>query len=130
VIDEPQIIRTPGGEELVVLSRKEYDSLIEALAEAEEELADIAVLDQRKAEFASSTVPNLPPEVSALLLKGHRRLAAIRIWRGLEPDALAGKAGIGLAELSDLEVGKSKPDPAIVTQLAEALECPVSWIEP
>lgn len=69
-MDEPQIIRTASGEDLVVLSRSEYQSLVEALAE--EEQADIAVLDQRRAELAATSVPDLPPDVSALPLKGCR----------------------------------------------------------
>lgn len=109
-MDEPQIIRTAGGEELVVLSRAEYESLVEALAEAEEELADIAVLDRRKAELAASSTPHLPAEVSALLLKGHRRLAALSIWRGLEVGALAAKAGLSAARIADLEAGKVAAD--------------------
>ena len=39
-MDEPQIIKSPGYDELVVLPRGKYDALIEALAEAVEELAD------------------------------------------------------------------------------------------
>ena len=39
-MDEPQIIKSAGGDELVVPPRGEYGALVEALAEAVEELAD------------------------------------------------------------------------------------------
>ncbi len=129
-MDEPQIIRTANGEELVVLSREDYQSLVEALAEAEEELADIAVLDQRKAELAAAQVPDLPPEVSALLLKGHRRFTAVRMWRGLATDALAAKVGISVEMLTGIERGERTVDHGLLTKLASALDVPAAWIEP
>ena len=82
-MDDPQIIKTPSGDELVVLPRKDYDAMVEALAEAEEELADISVLDRRKQERAASSVPDLPADLSKFLLQGHSLLAAIRTWRAV-----------------------------------------------
>jgi hypothetical protein len=49
---EPQIIRTPSGEELVVLTRADYDALL-AAAEMHEDLGDVAIYDARKADLAA-----------------------------------------------------------------------------
>ena len=65
----PQIIRTPGGEELVVLPRAEYEALLERADHAAEDADDIAIYDARKAELAAGGVV-LPPEVSAAILRG------------------------------------------------------------
>ena len=46
-MDDPQIITTPSGDEMVVLSRDEYDALLMALADAEDRLATTA---KREAE--------------------------------------------------------------------------------
>lgn len=129
-MDEPQIIKTPAGEELVVLPRQDYDALVDALAEAEEELADIAVLDQRKAEIGAGSVPHLPAEVSALLLKGETRIAALRIWRGMSPSRLSEAAEVDAAVLADLEAGRSRPSTEVVERLARVLDVSSSWLVP
>ena len=59
-MDEPQIIKSPSGDVHVVLPRQQYDALVNALAEAEEELADIATLDARKAEMATDKATQSP----------------------------------------------------------------------
>jgi hypothetical protein len=78
----PQIIRTPSGEELVVLPRAEYEALIERANHAAEDADDVAIYDARKAELAAGGVVLLPPEVGAAILRGESRLKAIRNWRG------------------------------------------------
>ena len=129
-MDDPQFIRTPNGEELVVLSRRDYDSLVETLAEAEEELADIAALDGRKADIAAALVPPLPAAVSALLMQGHRRLTALTLWRGLTAAELAQRAGIIEQSLAGFESGVCAPDSAAATRLAAVLDVPVAWFSP
>ena len=59
----PQIITASNGEELVVLTKAEY----EALVDAAEELADIAALDAAKADIEGSQP--LTAEETARLLK-------------------------------------------------------------
>ena len=49
----PQIIRTPNGEELVVLPRAEYEALVERAAHDDEDAEDVAVYDARKAELTA-----------------------------------------------------------------------------
>ncbi len=74
---EPQIIRTPGGEELVVLPRAEYVALLERADHEAEDADDIAIYDARKAELAAGDVV-LPPEISPALLRGDTPLQPIR----------------------------------------------------
>ena len=128
-MDDPQFIKSPDGEDLVVLRRKDYDDLIEALAEAEEELADIAVADRCLAELAQGKTERLPAEVSAMLLDGHRRLRAIRKWRSLRVEELARKSGVAEAAINIVENGGPNPPPEQVSKLAAALDVPVSWLD-
>jgi PHD/YefM family antitoxin component YafN of YafNO toxin-antitoxin module len=58
----PQIIRTPGGEELVVLPRAEYEALLARADHEAEDAEDLAIYDGRKAELAAGGVV-LPAEV-------------------------------------------------------------------
>ena len=49
----PQIIRTASGEELVVLTRAEYEALLERADDEAEDADDVAIYDARKAELAA-----------------------------------------------------------------------------
>ncbi len=124
-----QIIKTPAGEELVVLPRAEFDRIAALAAEAEEDAADVAAYDAAKAEFEAGGVAAFPAELSALLLKTKSRLTAIRKWRGLSQAELAAKAGIQQGYLSDLETGRRKGLHATAERLARALDVAVNWLD-
>lgn len=123
----PQIIRTPSGEELVVLPRAEYEALLERADHDAEDADDVAIYDARKAELAAGGVV-LPPEVSAAVLRGDSRLKAIRNWRGETQLHLNFKTGIGQGYLSDLESGRRTGTPETIAKLAQALSVPVEWL--
>ena len=129
-MDEPQIIKTPAGGELVVLTRQDYDSLLQELVEAKEDLSDILTYDECITELAASKAPYLPAEVSPYLLKGHSRVAAFRQWRGLSLGDMAKASAISEALLFDIEARRLIPTFEQATQLAVALEIPRAWIEP
>ena len=122
----PQIIRSPSGEELVVLSRAEYEALLERADHEAEDADDVAMYDARKADLAAGGV--LPPEVSAAILRGDSRLKAIRKWRDETQLHLEFKTGIGQGYLSDLESGRRTGTPETIAKLAEVLNVPVEWL--
>jgi hypothetical protein len=126
-MSEPQIIRTPSGEELVVLPRAEYEALLERAHHETEDAEDVAIYDARKAELATSGVV-LPPEVSAAILRGDSRLKAIRNWRNETQLHLNFLTGISQGYLSDLESGRRTGTPETIAKLAEALNVPVEWL--
>ena len=123
-----QIIRTPSGEEMVVLPRAEYEALLAAAEGADENAEDVAVYDARKAALASGEMGCLPGPVSALLLKGNSRLKAIRLWRDLTQTELAKQAGIGQGYLSDMESGRRPVSGEVLQALATRLSVPPEWI--
>jgi hypothetical protein len=123
----PQIIRTPSGEELVVLPRAEYEALLERADHEAEDADDVAIYDARKAELAAGGVV-LPPEVSAAVLRGESRLKAIRSWRGETQLHLNSKTNISQGYLSDLESGRRAGTPETLAKLAHALDVPVEWL--
>lgn len=124
---EPQIIRTPGGEELVVLSRAEYEALLERADSAAEDAEDVAIYDARKAELMGGS-DVLPPQVSAAMLRGETRLKAIRNWRGETQVHLSTATGIGQGYLSDLENGRRAGTAETMAKLAQALNVPAAWL--
>jgi DNA-binding XRE family transcriptional regulator len=123
----PQIIRTPAGEELVVLPRAEYEALLERADQGAEDADDVAIYDSRKAELAAGGVV-LPPEVSAAILRGETRLKAIRNWRDQTQLHLSFKTGISQGYLSDLESGRRTGTSDTIAKLAQALNVPVEWL--
>ena len=124
----PQVIQTPNGDELVVLPRKEYDALMEALSEAEEELADIAELDKAKAEMAGQAEPVLPAQVSSYILQGKGRVASFRMWRGLSQEELSKSSGLDLSRLRELEDRLCTLSEADCKALVPALRIPDYWL--
>lgn len=123
-----QMLKTPSGDELVVLPLEEYKRLVSLASEAEEDAADTAAYDAAKAEFDASGQQTLPPEVSAMMLKGMSLLRALRKWRGLTQVELAGKAGIQQGYLSDIELDRRKGSADTLVALAGALNVPAGWV--
>jgi hypothetical protein len=125
-MDDPQIITSPSGEELVVLPRRDYEALLQALSAAEEELADIATLDDRKSEMEAAQ--HLPAIVSTMLLQGHGRLTALRMWRGIAAPDLAARTGISQPDLAKLETEPAIADVGLRGRIAIALGVPADWL--
>jgi Helix-turn-helix len=126
-VSAPQIIRTPSGEELVVLPRADYEALLDRADCEAEDADDVAIYDARKAELAAGSVV-LPPEVSAAIVRGDSRLKAIRLWRGETQLQLTDKTNISQGYLSDLESGRRTGAPETLAKLAQALDVPVEWL--
>jgi antitoxin component HigA of HigAB toxin-antitoxin module len=121
-----QFIKTPAGDEMVVLPRAEYDALIEAAAEAEEDAADIAAYDAAKANSATSKP--LPFEVSQSILKGNSLLKALRLWRDETQMHLALKTQTSQGFISELENRQRGMTDEMAQRLAKALKVPKSWL--
>jgi DNA-binding XRE family transcriptional regulator len=125
---KPQTITTPSGEELVVLSRGDYDALVRAAEEAREDAADAAVFDARMAELQAGRDARLPAEVSASMLRGLTLIKALRKWRGLKQREVAQRSGIAQGFLSDIESGRRVGSRETLEKIAQALEAPLAWL--
>ena len=129
---EMQRIITASGEELIVLSREDYDVLLARANSAPdtdaEDDEDVALYDARKAEIAASGETPLPEAVSKALMKGDSLLRALRRWRGLSQTAVARQVGIRQGSLSDLESRRRTGSRETLEALATALDVPVAWL--
>ena len=124
-----QFIKTPEGSELAVLSRSDYEALVAAAREAEEDAADIAAYDAAKSADPIMRLA-LPAEITAAMLKGDSLLRALRKTAGLTQAELASRAGIGQGYLSEIETVGSKKSPSTETliALAKALGVEQDWL--
>ncbi|MBW0005179.1 MAG: helix-turn-helix transcriptional regulator, partial [Hyphomicrobiales bacterium] len=107
----PQLLRSQSGDELVVLTRAEYDALSSAAAEALEDAADIAIYDARIADLHSGRDAILPPEISSAILRGESLLRALRKWRDMTQLHLAHRTNLTQGYLSELEAGRKTATP-------------------
>jgi DNA-binding XRE family transcriptional regulator len=123
-----QIVKTPSGDEMVVIPKAEYDALLRLATEAAEDAADVAAYDAAMAEIAADPDSRLPVEISGFMLKGDRLLAAIRKWRGLTQVEVSAAAGIAQGYLSDLEAGRRHGSVETLRSLAKAMNVPESWL--
>jgi ribosome-binding protein aMBF1 (putative translation factor) len=125
---EPQIIRAPSGDEMVVITRAEYDALLVAAA-YDEDAEDVAIYDARKTELSTGRDSPLPQAVSDLILKGDSLVKALRRWRDLTQSELAATANVSQGYLSDIESRRRTGAPETLHRLAEALNIPSQWLE-
>ena len=107
-----QTIMTPNGEELVILSRSDY----EALLSAAEDAADRDAIDARSDE------PMLPHDDAIAIIRGELHpVASWREARGLTQAELGSRAGVRGATISDIEASKSAGRFDVMQRIAEAL---------
>jgi len=122
-----QTIKTPNGEEMVLLPKAAFEQLRQSVADAEEDAEDVAIYDARKLD-AGGLAP-LPAEVTMALLRGERRIRAVRKWRNVTQQHLAEAAKITQGHLSDLETGRRSTTVETAKLIAKALGVPLGWIE-
>ena len=118
-----QTLRTETGDELVVMSRRDYDSLLAQLGdeEAEDRMTQLIA-----AEARSETA--LPESVSASILAGDSILRALRKWRGMTQVELAQGAGLTQGYVSEIEARAKIATPEALAKLASALSAPAGWL--
>lgn len=107
---------TPEGAAMVVLPREDYDRLIAN----REDASDAALLDMARDESVGA--PVLTRDLLSAVLDG--TLHPLTAWRkaaGLSMKALAAKAGIRQATISDIENARIDPRWSTVKALADAL---------
>ncbi|ESR23369.1 helix-turn-helix transcriptional regulator [Lutibaculum baratangense] len=108
------------GDRLIVMTEEEYRTLVE-------DAGDMALAEQAKIEAEGS--PGMPSELVIASLDG--QLHPLAAWRksvGLTQAALAAKAGVRPASVSDIESRKIDPRLSTLKALAGALNLGVEDI--
>ena len=113
-----QIIISPSGERMVVMSEANYSALIERLEDAEDIASATAILERIK-RGDEELVP--ADVVKRLLLGGESPITVWREHRGMTLSALAERAGLSQSYLSQIEAGKREGRIGVISKLARAL---------
>ncbi len=107
--------KTPTGDDIVILSRKEYDRLLLAASEDASDTRTAKRAIARDEETLTET------ELDALLA-AKSSLAFWRKKRGLTQAELARRVDIAQGFLSEIEGGRKKGDVGVLQRIAAALQ--------
>jgi DNA-binding Xre family transcriptional regulator len=110
----------------VLLSRADYESLLRQAEDA----GDAALIREAEARIEAGEDEHVPIALTKRLMAGE---VPVRVWRehrGLSARALAGRAGISTAYLSQIETGKKPGSFDAMAKIARALGVDMEDLEP
>jgi|SRR4029077_14422122 DNA-binding XRE family transcriptional regulator len=117
----PVMTKSPKGDEIVILSRDEYDRLIAAGEDATDAKTARRVID----DIASGAETVLSESELEEFLEAKTPLAFWRKQRGMTQASLAKATGVAQGFLSEIESGQKPGTPATLKKIAEALNIKV-----
>jgi DNA-binding XRE family transcriptional regulator len=113
----PVMTKSPKGDEIVILSRDEYDRLIAAGEDATDARTARRVID----DVASGAETVLSESELEEFLEAKTPLAFWRKRRRMTQASLAKATGLAQGFLSEIESGQKPGTPATLKKIAEAL---------
>lgn len=99
------------GDETVVLTRTEYDALIDRNEDLEDRLAAVDAEDSGR----------VPHEVAVAIIRGKSPVLAFREHAGLTLRELSARTGIAASYLSEIERGRKAGSASALARIADAL---------
>jgi len=123
-----QFIQTPGGDDLAVLPRVEYDRLVALAAEAQDDAAASRIVRNSARGIKEGREVVVPKAVADRLANGDNAVRVIREWRGMIQGELAVAVGISQNYLSEIETGRRKGPAELQKRFARALGVPVDLL--
>jgi DNA-binding XRE family transcriptional regulator len=123
-----QFIHTPGGDDLAVLPRADYDRLIALAAEAREDAAASRTVRNSMRALKEGREVVLPKAVADRLANGDSPVRVIREWRQMIQGELAVAVGISQNYLSEIETGRRKGPAELQKKFARALGVPMDLL--
>jgi DNA-binding XRE family transcriptional regulator len=116
----PVMTKTPLGDDIVILSRAEYDAL--TFGRRDEDAADAARANNILADIERGTETLLTSEQASQLLEAKTPLAFWRKHRGVTQEALSKSVGVAQGFISEIENGAKTGDVQTLAVIARALE--------
>jgi DNA-binding XRE family transcriptional regulator len=116
----PVMTKTPRGDEIVILSRAEYDAL--AAGRRGEDAADAAHANRILADIAKGSETLLTSKHADALLAAKTPLAFWRKHRGMTQQALSKLVGVAQGFISEIENGSKTGDVQTLAAVARTLQ--------
>jgi DNA-binding XRE family transcriptional regulator len=129
-MNKVQFIKTPRGDELAVLPRKDYEHLAALAAEAEEDAGTRRLVARARSALAEGSETAIPKDAVDRIAAGDNPIQVVREWRGMTQDALAAAAGISQRSIADLERGRRSRSAKQLAAVAAALRVPLELLMP
>jgi transcriptional regulator with XRE-family HTH domain len=115
----PVMTKTPQGEDIVILSRAEYDAL--TVDQHDEDAADAAHANNILANIERGTETLLTSEQANQLLSAKTPQAFWRKHRGMTQEALSKSVGVAQGFISEIENGTKTGDVQTLAAIARVL---------
>jgi transcriptional regulator with XRE-family HTH domain len=115
----PVMTKTPQGDDIVILSRAEYDAL--TVGPRNEDAADAAHANKILADIKRNAETLLTSEQANQLLGAKTPLAFWRKHRGVTQEALSKAIGVAQGFISEIENGTKTGDVQTLAAMARAL---------
>ncbi|HTO33796.1 MAG TPA: helix-turn-helix transcriptional regulator [Pararhizobium sp.] len=128
-MNTPVSFTTPNGEEMVVLSRSDYNLLLQQ-SELVEDLEDLLAVKAYEARVAAGEEERVPVEFVDRLIDGEHPVRVWRDFRGLSAKDLAAAAGISTAYISEIETGKKEGSISVLKAIAKVLHLNLDDVVP
>lgn len=109
--------KTPNGEDMIVLSKSDYEALVERAELAE----DVAAVDAYRRKLETGEEEAIPEAFADRLIDGENPIRVYRELRGLSARELAERTGISAAFLSEIENGKKDGGVSTLKKIAQVL---------
>lgn len=113
-----QVITTPNGERMIMLSEADYNALVEAAEDA----SDRAAVTQFRSRLAAGEEELVPEAMLDAILAGENKVRVWRKHRGMTMAALAKAAGVSQPFISQIEDGKREGKADTLRKIADALK--------
>jgi DNA-binding XRE family transcriptional regulator len=124
-----QTIKTPAGDDLVVLPKADYERLVAAAREKLEDDSDARAAARVLARLESGAEQTMPFEI-VKRLRTENRIKVLREYRQLTQRELAGAAGMNQLYLSQIECGRATGGIKSLSRMAEVLGVSLDMIAP
>lgn len=118
-MDNLQIIRSPKGEEMVVVPRKEYEQLARRARDEDARDAALANAQLKKMKGGMAMIPD--SVVKAIAIDGKHPVRVWRVHRGMTAETLAKKAGLTRTTITQIETRRRHGTAAAYKAIAKAL---------
>ena len=121
-----QSIFTPSGEELVVISRTEYDELVAGMADLDDDAVAGRIVAESLAAIERGEDIALPEAVWDRLEARKSPVRVLREFRSMTQKEMAEAAGISQSYLSEIERGAREGTISTIKAIAKALAVPLT----
>lgn len=125
-IPRVQSIFTPSGEELVVISRAEYDELVAGMADLDDDSVAARIVSESLAAIERGEDIALPEAIWDRLEARESPVRVLREFRSMTQKELAESAGISQSYLSEIERGAREGTLSTIKAIAKALAVPLT----